>query len=66
MSLVVLSVLSALSHFWYLLAIVCLGAAVWGTAKLSARFFHHLRSMLWLEPGVAAEADRVRVIADAE
>ena len=50
MSFIVLFILSALSHFWYIMILICIGAAVWGTGALLARMFLHVKAASFLGP----------------
>src|ERR1700674_5876968 len=50
MSFIVLFILSSLNHFWYIMILICIGAAVWGTGALLARMFLHVKAASFLGP----------------
>jgi len=55
LSFVVLFVLSALSHFWYIMIFICAGIAVWGTGAILTRI-----SVNWMT--VCAPEFRARML----
>jgi len=50
-SFIVLFILSALSHFWFIMILICIGAAVWGTGVFLARMFLYVKAASFLGPG---------------
>lgn len=65
MSLIVLLALSALSHFWFLMGLIFLGAAVWLVAILATRSLQYLRALLRFDSAADPDADRYCVTITA-
>jgi hypothetical protein len=56
LSFIVLFILSALSHFWFIMILICIGAAVWGTGAVLARMFLYVKAASF--PGPGSRVDR--------
>jgi hypothetical protein len=54
-SFIALFILSALSHFWYIMILVGMGGAVWLTCVLLARLFLYGRAAFFPEYGCQAD-----------